>query len=85
MISLLVGFAFVDDTDLLALQMGDTNITFDEVADQMQEAIDRWEGGLKATGGAIVPRKSWVYALDFKFDSIFPSRYKKQISAMEPD
>ena len=65
----LVAFAFVDNTDLLSLNMIDLNITFDDVATQMQESIDRWEGGLKTTGGAIIPHKSWIYAMDFEFDS----------------
>ena len=64
----LVGFAFVDDMDILLLNMRDKDITFDEIADNMQDAIDCWEGGLKTTGGAIVPGKSWVYAMDFEFD-----------------
>ena len=34
----------------------------------MQSAINRWEGGLKATGGAIVPEKSWVYPIAFQWD-----------------
>ena len=34
----------------------------------MQDTIDRWEGGLKSTGGAIVPEKSWVYPIKFHFD-----------------
>lgn len=62
-------FTFVDDTDLLALNMEDESITFDEIATIIQEAIDRWEGGLKTMDRAIVPQKSWVYALDFNFDS----------------
>jgi hypothetical protein len=31
----------------------------------MQQAIDHWEGGLKATGGALVPSKSYWYLIDF--------------------
>ena len=34
----------------------------------MQIAINRWEGGLKATGGEIVPEKSWVYPISFQWD-----------------
>ena len=36
---------------------------------KMQDTINRWEGGLKATGGAIQPQKSWVYPISFKFDN----------------
>ena len=31
----------------------------------MQAAVDHWEGGLKATGGALVPSKSYWYLIDF--------------------
>ena len=31
----------------------------------MQEAVDHWEGGLKATGGASVPSKSYWYLINF--------------------
>lgn len=64
-----VGFAFVDDTDLITFNAADITITTDEIFDSMQESIDRWEAGLKATGGAIVPNKSWVYPITFEFDS----------------
>ena len=49
----IVGFAFVDDTDIVSGNLTATEITFNEVATEMQQAINRWEGGLKATGGAI--------------------------------
>ena len=42
----------------------------------MQQTINRWEGGLKATGGAIVPHKSWVYPISFKFDETGLWEYK---------
>ena len=29
----------------------------------MQNVLDRWEGGLKTTGGALVPSKSWVFPI----------------------
>ena len=35
---------------------------------KMQEAIDRWEGGFKAIGGAIVPSKCWNYPITFQFE-----------------
>ena len=34
----------------------------------MQTDINRSEGCLKATGGAIVPEKSWVYPISFQWD-----------------
>ena len=54
--------------DLVSLDMTNEHITFEEVARDMQQAIDRWEGGLKTTGGAIVPEKSWIYAMQFDED-----------------
>ena len=72
----IVGFAFVDDTDLLTFDMFDSEKSWDTLSDCMQEAINRWEGGLKTTGGAIVPSKSWVYPIDFKFDSKGKPEYK---------
>jgi hypothetical protein len=33
----------------------------------MQEVIDQWEGGLRATGGALVASKGYWYLLDFKW------------------
>jgi hypothetical protein len=60
-----VGYAFVDNTDLLrvlsALSQAGAVVT------SMQEALDAWEGGLKVTGGAIVPEKTFWYLIDFKW------------------
>ena len=50
----LVGYAYVDDTDLLQFDMRNNMITTRHTMEQMQITINRWEGGLKATGGAIV-------------------------------
>ncbi len=58
-----VGYAFVDDTDLV--QIGETWQTGEDVAKNMQQALDRWEGGLRASGGALVPKKSHWYLIDF--------------------
>ena len=74
--STVVAFAFVDDTDLVQGCMGETDITTEEVMQEMQEAILRWEGGLKATGGAIVPEKSFVYPIDFIFNNAGKVSYK---------
>lgn len=64
----IVGFAFVDNTDIVAGDLSSTSLTFEEVAHSMQEGIDCWEGGLKATGGAIRPDKSFVYPISFSWD-----------------
>jgi hypothetical protein len=74
----IVGYAFVDDTDLVQFDQRDIRLTATEVMQEMQEGIDRWEGGLKATGGAIVPEKSWVYPIDFNFDNEGKWEYKNK-------
>jgi hypothetical protein len=33
----------------------------------MQQALDLWEGGIRATGGVIVSVKSHWYLIDFKW------------------
>ena len=71
-----VGFAFVDDTDLIHLDMRKEEKE-EEAMSKMQAAIDRWEGGLKTTGGTIVNSKSWVYPIAFEFDPHGKWKYKK--------
>ena len=72
----IVGFAFVDDTDLVCFRQGEL-ILEDAIMENMQQGIDRWEGGLKLTGGAIVPEKSWIYPIAFDFDNAGKWKYKK--------
>ena len=72
----LVGYSYVDDTDLLQVDMRDRTITIGQTMAKMQDAISRWEGGLKVTGGAIVPNKSFVYPIGFNFDSQGKWSYK---------
>ena len=71
-----IGYAYVD-TDLLQFDMREENRKRENHMQKMQEAIDRWEGGLKATGGAIVPSKSWVYPIAFHFKEKGSWSYKK--------
>ena len=60
-----VGFAYVDDSDNVEGDLRTGTLEIDDVVDQMQQCIHDWEGGLKATGGAIRPDKSFVYPLSF--------------------
>jgi hypothetical protein len=62
-----VGLARVDNADLVHTSTKDGQ-TFHNIADQMQRALLAWEGGLRATGGAIVPEKSHWYLIDFIWD-----------------
>jgi hypothetical protein len=59
-----VCFAFVDDVDAVHTAK-DVNTPGDSVRQEMQQAIDHWEGELKAKGGALVPKKSYWYLVDF--------------------
>jgi hypothetical protein len=49
-----VCYAFVDDTDLVHTRPGNDHDGVDLIP-EMQEAVDHWEGGLRASGGALVP------------------------------
>ena len=60
----MVGFAFVDDTDLIITASNEL-IDGETIAGRMQEAATTWEGCLKATGGALRPDKSHWYLIDF--------------------
>jgi hypothetical protein len=60
----LVGYAFVDDTDLI--QTGRTHTdTFADVFAQAQRALNRWEALIKATGGALSVSKCRWWVVDF--------------------
>jgi hypothetical protein len=48
-----VGYSFVDDTDII--QSGQPGGPFQVLAMRIQDAMDTWEGGLRATGGALDP------------------------------
>jgi hypothetical protein len=61
-----VCYAFVDDTDLVHTHPGQDHQGQDLIP-EMQEAVDHWEGGLRASGGALVPSKSHWYLVDFKW------------------
>ena len=71
------GFAFVDDTDLIEADLREEGQNLEDVMKKMQSAVNRWEGGLKTTGGAIRPDKSWAYPIGFKFDKNGKWRYQK--------
>jgi hypothetical protein len=55
---------FVDDTDLV--HSGSSNQTLGtQVATEMQDMLDLWDGLLRATGGALEKQKSYWYMLDY--------------------
>jgi hypothetical protein len=51
-----VGYLFNDNADLV--EFLEETTTAAQVANSMQDAIDAWEAGIQAMGGAIVPEKS---------------------------
>jgi hypothetical protein len=61
----IVGYSFVDDTDLLSTGTNSES-TATETVEKMQTLLDEWEGGLRATGGAIEPAKTFWYLIDFE-------------------
>ena len=63
------GFAYVDDTDLIAMSK-QTNDTTDATK-RMQKTVNEWEAVSKTTGGALVPDKcwSWIVGFDWKNDN----------------
>jgi hypothetical protein len=60
-----VCYAFVDDTDLL--HSSEPDIGLAGLVEEMQSVVDTWEGGLRASGGALVPDKSYWYLIHFTF------------------
>ena len=60
-----VGYSFVDDTDLGICAAHLTEP--EQVVSEMQRSLDHWEGGLRATGGAIAPEKTFWYLLNYKW------------------
>jgi len=61
-----IGYSFVDDPDLIQ-----TSQTIHSMANEtlllMQVALDLWNQGLSATGGSLIPEKSFWYLIDFKW------------------
>jgi hypothetical protein len=60
-----VCYTYVDDTDLVHNRM-DTNPN--QIIPDMQRMLNHWAGGLRATGGALVPARSYWYGIDFKWN-----------------
>jgi hypothetical protein len=66
-----VCYTFVDDSDVVHSMNETTNTTSTEkeLVTEMQQVVDTWEGGLRASGGALVPDKSYWFLIHFIFDS----------------
>ena len=59
----IVGYAFVDDKDLI--QTPKDGQTFVKVNEEMQNAMNLWEGLIKNTGGALATDKCRWWGIDF--------------------
>ena len=62
----IVGYAFVDDTDLI--QTADSDDTYSDVHHKMQDAMDLWEGLSKNTRGALAVIKCRWWGIDFQWN-----------------
>ena len=63
----LMGFLFVDDTDLVVLATKDESDT--AVYSRLQASINFWNGILRVTGGALKPEKCYWYFARFKWQN----------------
>jgi hypothetical protein len=59
-------FVYVDDTDTVHCPW-DADATYEQVAADMQSALNLWEGGLIATGGALSVQKCWWHLISFRW------------------
>jgi hypothetical protein len=51
------------------IQSPSFSTTYTEIMCNLQLSLDTWEGSLKATGGAIVPEKTYWQMIDFKWSA----------------
>ena len=60
-----LGYSFVDDTDLV---VGGNYCNHDNITAELQRSLDLWQTGIEATGGALVPEKSFWSEVSFAWD-----------------
>ena len=75
-----VCYTFVDDSDVVHSTKEDattventtttdeTETAITKLVNEMQQVVDTWEGGLRASGGALVPTKSYWFLIHFVFE-----------------
>ena len=63
---LFVGYAFVDDTDLVVDGLT-SSATAAQVAHRLQASANFWEASLRASGGALSPAKCHWYLIDHRW------------------
>lgn len=80
--TILVGFAFFDDTNLV---MSGPHIELKDVISRIQNALTAWEGGIRVTGGAIEPKNHTGISLilDEKAVNQSIARYKRPEAYVE--
>lgn len=59
--------AFIDDTDLTEAAKSVDNVG-EDICGPLQQAATLWAGGIRATGGAVNPDKSFWWFFDWKWD-----------------
>ena len=64
-----VSFCFVDDSDVVEATLSPDHSSEDLVS-KVQAALDLWSGGVRATGGALQPDKSFWWLIDFRWDQV---------------
>lgn len=60
----MVGYGFVDDVKQVESARTEEH-TYREVNERMQQGLDTWGGGIRSTGGGLVPEKSSWVLVDF--------------------
>ena len=63
-----VGYAYVDNTNQVKTEKHKGE-DIGQIVAQMQKAVDCWETGIRATGGAIRPEKCHWYLMDYKWEN----------------
>jgi hypothetical protein len=63
-----VCYTFVDDSDVVHSSIDPYSDDIEELVHEMQHVVDTWEGGLRASGGALVPSKSYWFLIHFVFE-----------------
>jgi hypothetical protein len=62
---ILLVYGFVDDVNLIVAAKSSTESFHSVMIEQMQGSLDTWSGGIRVTGGDIVPSKSCWCLIDF--------------------
>ncbi|CAJ1943989.1 unnamed protein product [Cylindrotheca closterium] len=73
-------FCFVDNTDVIEAG-GTVHHSGEDICASVQAAATLWLGGIRATGGAINPEKSFSWLIDFEWDACNEQKiFKFQLS-----